>query len=134
MKNKFILCGMIGWCAEILWTGFHSLINRHFKLIGHSSLWMFPIYGCAAFIEPLSNRYRNFRLPVRGLIYMSYIFIAEFISGTFLKKFNLCPWDYSASPWNINGVIRLDYAPLWFALGLFYENLFKLLHTKRQVP
>lgn len=102
--------------------------------MGHSSLWMFPIYGCAAFIEPLSNRYRNFRFPVRGFIYMIYIFIAEFISGSFLKKFNLCPWDYSASPWNVNGVIRLDYAPLWFALGLFYENLFKRLLIKRQVP
>ena len=56
---------------------------------------------------------------------MVHIFFAEFVSGSILKKYGLCPWDYSASPFNVNGVIRLDYAPLWFGLGLFYEALFK---------
>ena len=125
MKNKFILCGAIGWCAEILWTGLNSLFNGHFKLMGHSSLWMFPIYGCAALISPLSKIYRRFGTFFRGLLYMSHIFLAEFVSGSILKHFGVCPWDYSSSPYNIAGLIRLDYAPLWFGLGLFYENLFK---------
>ena len=131
MKNKFILCGAIGWCAEILWTGLNSFANGRFKLMGHSSLWMFPIYGCAAFIEPLSKIYRKFSTFSRGIIYMLHIFFAEFVSGSILKKYGICPWDYSASPLNINGIIRLDYAPLWFGLGLFYESLFK--RQKRQV-
>ena len=130
MKNRFILCGVIGWCAEILWTGFHSLINRRFKLMGHSSLWMFPIYSCAAFIEPLSRIYGRFGTFYRGLIYMVHIFFAEFVSGSILKRFGICPWDYSSSPFHVNGVIRLDYAPLWFGLGLFYETIFK--RQKRQ--
>lgn len=134
MKNKFILCGVIGWCAEILWTGLNSLINGHFKLMGHSSLWMFPIYGCAALIEPLSKVYRRFGTISRGLIYMVHIFFAEFVTGSILKKYGICPWDYSASPFNVDGVIRLDYAPLWFGLGLFYEKLFKGKHLKRQAP
>ena len=125
MKNRFILCGVIGWCAELLWTGFHSLFNGQFKLMGHSSLWMFPIYGCAAFLHPLSNIYRRFNTFFRGLVYMLHIFLAEFVSGSILKHFGICPWDYSHSPFHVQGVIRLDYAPLWFGLGLFYEKLFQ---------
>lgn len=132
MKNKFILCGAIGWCAEILWTGLHSLLDGRFKLIGQSSLWMFPIYGCAALIGPLSRLYRRFGTFTRGLIYMVHIFFVEFVTGSFLKKLGICPWDYSASPFQINGVIRLDYAPLWFVLGLFYEALFQ--KEKRPIP
>ena len=125
MKNRFIFCGVIGWCAEILWTGLNSLANGQFQLMGHSSLWMFPIYGCAALIEPLSRFYRKLHIVCRGMIYMLHIFFAEFVSGSILKKWGICPWDYSASPFHIAGVIRLDYAPLWFGLGLFYEFLFR---------
>lgn len=62
---------------------------------------------------------------------MVHIFFAEFISGSILKKLGICPWDYSGTPFNIEGVIRLDYAPLWFGLGLFYEKLFR--RQKRQI-
>ena len=56
---------------------------------------------------------------------MIHIFFGEFLFGTILKKFGVCPWDYSSTPFHVNGVIRLDYAPLWFGLGLFYEFLFR---------
>ena len=48
MKSDFIKCGAAGWCLEILWTGLHALGNREWKMMGQSSLWMFPIYGMAA--------------------------------------------------------------------------------------
>ena len=54
---------------------------------------------------------------------MSLIFSAEYISGKLLRKKELCPWDYGRSKWNIGRVIRLDYAPLWFFVGLFFEQL-----------
>lgn len=54
---------------------------------------------------------------------MSLIFSAEYLSGTLLQKRELCPWDYGRSKWNIGKVIRLDYAPLWFLVGLFYEKV-----------
>lgn len=62
---------------------------------------------------------------------MSHIFLAEYLSGTILKYFGICPWDYSDAALNVGGVIRLDYGPLWFGLGLFYESLLKK-QTKRQ--
>lgn len=53
---------------------------------------------------------------------MSLIFSAEYISGKLLRKKEFCPWDYSRAKWNIGKVIRLDYAPLWFLVGLFFEH------------
>lgn len=35
----------------------------------------------------------------------------------------MCPWDYSHAKTNIDGVIRLDYAPLWMAAGLLFERI-----------
>lgn len=122
MKSNFIKCGMYGWCIEILWTGLHSLMKHDPKLTGVSSLRMFPIYGMASLLAPLSRLLKRFRTVTRGLIYMVCIFFVEYTSGMYLKKRNCCPWDYSDAPFQINGVIRLDYAPLWFLTGLFYEK------------
>lgn len=110
---------------EILWTGLDSLRRRDYKLTGHSSLWMFPIYGCAAFIGPLSRLLQKKHPLFRGNLYMLGIFLVEFSTGLLLKKKDWCPWDYSDSPLNIHGVIRLDYAPLWLLAGLFFEHIQK---------
>ena len=69
MKRNFLRCGMAGWCMEILWTGLHSFRVRDPKLTGHSSLWMFPIYGCAAFLETRSYLYA---VHLSGGIYQWY--------------------------------------------------------------
>ena len=125
MKNNFIRCGICGWCLELLWTGFLSFRRREWKLTGHSSLWMFPIYGMAAFLKPLSNFIcsKKCSFLLRGFLYMLFIFTAEYMSGSLLKKHHCCPWDYSGTHFQINGVIRLDYAPLWFFCGLLFEYL-----------
>lgn len=122
MKLHFIKCGMYGWCMEILWTGLHSLMHGDRKLTGISSLRMFPIYSLGAFIAPMSKCLRNFHVITRGIIYMICIFSVEYISGRKMQKKGCCPWDYSHSPYHVNGVIRLDYAPLWFLAGLFFEK------------
>ncbi|MCI9009018.1 MAG: hypothetical protein HFI13_13020 [Lachnospiraceae bacterium] len=123
IRQNFFRCGMTGWALEILWTGLHAFRVRDLKLIGNSSLWMFPIYGSAAFLTPIMQKMRNAPLVQRGFVYMSCIFLGEYVSGMFLKHKNMCPWDYSRTPWHLNGVIRLDYAPVWFLVGLLYERL-----------
>ena len=67
MRKTFIQCGILGWGMEILWTGLDSFRRRDFKLTGHSSLWMFPIYGCAAFIGPVSRLLRKKNFPGKSL-------------------------------------------------------------------
>lgn len=110
---------------EILWTGFHSLLRKDFSLISQTSLWMFPIYGLAVFLEPVCNVMIGFPLVVRGGVYMLCIFAAEYATGWGLQKMvGVCPWNYSDSHYNINGLIRLDYGPLWFCVGLLFETIY----------
>lgn len=127
MKHNFIKCGLTGWLLEIAWTGFLSFRKRDMHLTGTTSIWMFPIYGVAGLFAPLSNKLKHIPAIFRGSIYTVVIFMVEFISGSLLRKRNWCPWDYSRTKYNVKGVIRLDYAPLWFITGLVMEQ-----HIKRK--
>lgn len=125
MKHKFLTCGLLGWCIEVFWTGLHSLGQGHWTLTGNSSLWMFPIYGCAAVIAPVSKKLANVPWVIRGGIYTAGIFATEYTTGSILKRFQACPWDYSNTPYHYQGLIRFDYAPLWFAAGLMFEKILR---------
>lgn len=125
MKNNFVKCGILGWCIEIIWTAFNGIKSDNNKFVGHTSIIMFPIYGLASIIKPISTRLKNRNIPVlvRGVVYTIGIFTVELITGSILKKNNNCPWDYSDKKYNINGVVRIDYAPLWFIVGIFFEKI-----------
>ena len=123
IKN-FFLCGFIGWCNECFWTGLQSLYDhKDRKLLCHTSVWMFPIYGMAAVIPIVSEKLKGCHVAIRGTIYMIGIFIVEFLTGRLLQHFHRCPWDYSKARLNVKGVIRWDYAPIWFGLGLLFERV-----------
>lgn len=121
--KNFIKCGIIGWCLEIMFTAADALRRRDMTLKGNTSLWMFPIYGSAAILAPISRLLRKKNVLHRGLTYMGLIFSMEYLTGSVLAKRKFCPWDYSRSRWNINRVIRLDYAPNWFLAGLLFEQI-----------
>ena len=123
LKN-FVNCGLCGWCLECFWTGIGSIIFQKNRLMPcKTSVWMFPIYGAAAFFSPVFRRMKNVPLIFRGSLYMIMIFICELCTGLLLKKHKLCPWDYSHAKMNYKGVIRLDYAPAWFFTGLLFEKI-----------
>lgn len=126
MKNKFsynfLKCGLIGWCLECGWTGLLSLLERDKSLTCRTSLWMLPIYGLAAFLLPISKKFKNKNILLRGGLYTLGIYFAEFTFGSILKKLNACPWDYSMEKFHYKGLIRFDFAPLWFLVGLLYEK------------
>ncbi|MDO5135661.1 MAG: hypothetical protein Q4D55_06365, partial [Eubacteriales bacterium] len=117
MKKDFVLCGLTGWCLEVLWTGLHALLKGESTMMGQTSLLMFPIYGCAFLIKPAYQRLRSLPAPLRGCLYAAGIYGTEFVSGRFLMRRRMCPWDYSSSPFQYKKVIRLDYAPLWVLTG-----------------
>lgn len=72
--------------------------------------------------EALALRDKIFR---HGILYMVLIFVAEYLSGTWLRTMGVCPWDYTGRHSNIDGLIRLDFAPLWFMTGLLFEQITK---------
>ena len=122
---NFVRCGIVGWCMEIIFTATGALRRREMRLTGQTSLWMFPIYGSVAFFKPFFLIVGKANIFIKGIIYALCIFTGEFISGTLLKKHNICPWDYSHSKWHIKGLIRLDYLPFWFVAGILFERLLK---------
>lgn len=127
MKKNFILCGLAGWCMEVLWTGLGSIVSRDPKLTCRTSVWMFPIYGMAAFLAPISQRLKDKSTLIRGGLYTVLIFVTEYTTGAILKKFKRCPWDYTGQPANIQGLINLCYTPLWFSAGLFFERFLTVI-------
>ncbi len=121
--HNYIHCGLLGWFLEITFTAFHAFRRRDMRLPGITSIWMFPIYGLAALLAPLSRLMQGRSILFRGLVYTGIIFTGEFATGLWLRRRGLCPWNYERSKWNLAKVIRLDYAPCWFFTGLLFERL-----------
>jgi len=132
---NFIKCGITGWCLEVLFTSVESIMAHDWRLVGRTSLLMFPIYGCGALLAPIGRMIDRWigenplssadRMIRHGMLYMVLIFVAEYVSGMWLRTRGICPWDYTGSQTSINGLIRLDFAPLWFGTGLLFEQITK---------
>ena len=73
--SDFIRCGITGWCLEIVFTAFHSFRKREMSLKGTTSIWMFPIYGMAALLAPLSAALNKKPVLFRGCVYTFFIFL-----------------------------------------------------------
>jgi uncharacterized membrane protein len=121
--KHFVICGLTGWCMEILFTSFGSLLHGDVRLVGQTSIWMFPIYGMAMLIGPIYHKINHWPILLRGIFYATAIMTVEFLSGSLLRLISACPWDYSGTPHNILGLVRLDYFPVWFLAGLIFESL-----------
>ncbi len=133
MLVRFVIYGLFGWCVEIVWTALRSTLDgsqRGWRLAGTTYLWMFPIYGLLApLFEPLHDAIRGWVWPARALCYGVGFLAVEYASGWLLRRLTgACPWDYGErTRWQLHGLIRFDYAPLWALLGLAIEPLHDLL-------
>lgn len=128
MFKRFLIYGLLGWNIEVIWTGLYSLTTGDVNLVGSTSLWMFLIYGSAAFVlEPVHDRIRSWRWPLRGLIWLILIWTMEYGAGFVLREFlGVTPWYYDGK-YAIDGLVRLDYAPAWFVVGLLFEKAHDIL-------
>jgi len=130
MMVQFVLYGLLGWGLEIVWTGLGSLLPpTDWRLVGKTYLWMFPIYGgCAVLLQNLVPVLEPYHWVLRGLVWIVVIFVFEFTTGGLVRALaGVCPWDYSAARLSFCGLIRWDYAPLWFVLGLAFERLSRVV-------
>ena len=121
--KNFILCGLTGWCIEVIFTSAHSAFKKDKTLSAKTSAWMFPIYGMAAGIGVIAPKISHWPTLFRALFYGSAIMTGEYISGTLLNKLDACPWNYSGCKYTIKDLVRLDYLPFWMLAGLLYEKL-----------
>ena len=59
---------------------------------------------------------------------MVIIFAVEYVSGSMLKLFTgRCPWNYGRCRYSVRGIIRLDFIPIWFVVGILFEKIHDLL-------
>jgi len=122
IMKRFFIYGFIGCSMEVFWTGIGSLFKGDTALMSHSSIWMIVIYGLAVFLEPFQQILKNKNWLARGLVYMTLIYIGEYVTGFALDIFNINVWEYT-NTLNIHGYITLTFAPLWFIAGLFFEKV-----------
>lgn len=130
MLVRFVLYGLGGWCGEVLYTALTgSLLRGDWRLVGHTYLWMFPIYGLIApLYEPIHNLIRDLPLLGRALIWSAGFTLVELTSGWLIERLTgRCPWDYSERRWAINPYIRWDYFPVWALVGLALEPIHDFL-------
>lgn len=121
--KRFLVYGLIGLVIEVIYTGLASLLAGDWSMHGFTFLVMLPIYGLAVFLEPVHNRLSSWPWWSRGLVYLAMIWLAEYVTGIFLKLLlGVCPWNYTDFL-NINGVITLHMAPQWFLFGLGLEKI-----------
>ena len=132
---NFLKCGVTGWCLEVMFTSLESVLSHDWRLMGRTSLLMFPIYGMGALLAPIGAAVDRWVGGIRlrpadrfvryGMLDMVLIFVAEYFSGMWLRAKGICPWDYTGRLASVNGLIRLDFAPLWFMTGLLFEQITK---------
>lgn len=131
LASRLILYGLCGLFAEVMFTATWYFVDsakyRHgWKLHGCTSVWSFPIYSLSSFAVERMFLFLDGRVPllVRGLIYVVWTYMWEFVTGLVLRQFNACPWDYRGyTHFNIMGLITFDYAPLWFTGSLLLETV-----------
>lgn len=117
--ERFLVYGLAGWGIDSVYVWLHTGRARP------SSLLNVPIYGLAQpLFEPLHDRLRRRPLALRAAAYGVGILGVEYASGRILRRaLGRAPWDYGEARFGIDGLVRLDYLPLWAAFGLGLERL-----------
>ncbi len=82
-----------------------------------------PYIWSYSFFEPLQHKIKSWPLILRGGVYTFIIFVVEYTSGFLLRLIlGVCPWNYTGFT-SIDGLIKLDFAPIWFCFGIVLEKL-----------
>jgi uncharacterized membrane protein len=129
---RFLAYGLAGWAVDSLFVWAHTGRRRP------SSLLNVPVYGLAQpLFEPVHDRIRHRPLALRAALYGAGILGTEYASGRLLRRVvGYVPWDYGRARFGVDGLVRLDYLPLWAAFGLGLERVHDALvsETTRRAP
>lgn len=123
------LYALQGYFIEITFTAFYDLIEGtgNLKLRGYTSVWSLFIYSVASLVMERINAFlqpRGVPLLVRAAAHALWMYAWEFTTGCMLSRVDACLWDYKNYRYNIAGLVTLEYAPLWFLLGVIFEVVY----------
>jgi|TARA_B110000008_G_scaffold165775_1_gene165971 hypothetical protein len=128
--SEVLFWGMFGICAEIGFTAFFDLFTKkRITLIGHTSLWMFPIYafGLSYGFDLVETLISND--IIRYLSYPIWVWMIEILVGYPLLKFGMRLWDYTylSNQKHWKGIISFVHFPIWISLGIMVEYIKEIL-------
>jgi len=121
---ELVFWGMFGLFVETCFTALRGLIKKKDpSLIGHTSLWMFPVYALGLtygfdFITHLIQidmmRYASYPLWIWGV---------EIVIGLPALWLGIRLWDYNYLPDKLHwkGVVSFAHYPLWMCFGILVE-------------
>ena len=122
--HEFVFFGAFGMLIEICFTALKELVSKkEVNLIGHTSLWMFPIYAVGLTWGFDLVRYLIEDDVIRWLTYPFWIWVVELLVGIPAVKFDIRIWDYRYLPkWlHWRGIVSFAHFPLWVGLGVLVE-------------
>ena len=129
--NRLLFWGIFGLCCEIIFTAVVNLFSKKsYNLIGHTSLWMFPIYsigltyGFSLVQHIITNDF------LRYISYPFWIWFIEILVGYPATQIGIKIWDYSYLPKNKHwkGIISFVHFPIWILFGILVEVVDKCLY------
>ena len=128
--NHLLFWGMLGLCFEIVFTGISNLFSKKaYNLMGHTSIWMFPIYSIGL---TYGFSLVQYIIPYDFIRYLSYplwIWLVEILVGYPASKIGIRIWDYRYLSINMHwkGIVSYAHFPVWIAFGILVELVDKLL-------
>lgn len=139
MKQLFVLWFLyagVGFTAESTWTGLRDPVVAWWKgkkidwtLPCRVNLWIIMVYGVSAaisysLIAAYAPWYFGWHWAVRGLGYVVGFWLWEFAWGFGLDLFGALSWRYNeSSEYRIWHYVSPWHAPLWFILGLAFQEI-----------
>jgi len=124
--GEFVFWGVFGMFVETCFTAVRDLIKkRDLALVGHTSLWMFPIYALGLtygfdfisyLIQTDAMRYASYPLWIWGV---------EIVVGVPALWLGVRLWDYHYLPDKLHwkGIISFVHYPLWMGFGILVEAI-----------
>ena len=129
--NYLLFWGMFGLFCEIIFTALINLFaKKSYTLIGHTSLFMFPIYAIGLTYGFSLVQYIIPNDIIRFLSYPLWIWVIEILVGYPLTKLGIRIWDYRylSGKKHWKGIISFVHFPVWVFFGLLVELVDKLLN------
>ena len=101
--SNFFLCGSAGWCLEILWTGLHSLLAGQRTMTRQNfSFDVSHLRLCRSYRTAVCQNLHRFLFFTGDFFILFGFYLVEFLSGSVLKQFGMCPWDYSGARFSVS--------------------------------
>ena len=121
---------MFGLCCEIIFTALFNLFSKKkYNLIGHTSLWMFPIYSLGLTYGFDLVQYFISNDFIRYLSFPLWIWLVEILVGYPASQIGIRIWDYRYLSNNMHwkGIISYAHFPVWIVFGILVELVDSLL-------